>query len=77
LKEILTTSNDPLVLAVACFDIGEFARFHPRGKVIVGELGVKLPIMNLMEKSSDAEVRKQALLAIQKLMVTNWEYLTR
>jgi len=77
LKDILTSSSDPLVLAVACFDIGEFARFHPRGKVIVGELGVKLPIMNLMEKSSDAEVRKQALLAVQKLMVTNWEYLTR
>jgi hypothetical protein len=33
LKEILTSSKDPNVIAIACFDIGEFARFHPRGKM--------------------------------------------
>eukprot|EP00027_Filamoeba_sp_ATCC50430_P009043 CAMPEP_0168558436 /NCGR_PEP_ID=MMETSP0413-20121227/9973_1 /TAXON_ID=136452 /ORGANISM="Filamoeba nolandi, Strain NC-AS-23-1" /LENGTH=467 /DNA_ID=CAMNT_0008589565 /DNA_START=92 /DNA_END=1495 /DNA_ORIENTATION=- len=75
LKELLNTSTSPLVLAVACFDLGEFARFHPRGKVIIQQLGLKVPLMKLME-SKDAEVKKNALLAIQKIMVTNWEYLS-
>jgi len=75
LKDILTTSKDPLILSVACFDVGEFARFHPRGKVIVQQLSLKMALMQLME-DKDMEVKKHALLAIQKLMVTNWEYLT-
>jgi len=75
LKELLNSTTDPLVLAVACFDIGEFARFHPRGKNIVQQLGLKLPLMKLME-DKEPEVKKHALLAVQKIMVTNWEYLS-
>jgi len=75
LRELLTSSSNPTVLAVACFDIGEFARFHPRGKQLVQQLNIKLPLMALME-NKDAEVKKNAILAVQKLMVTNWEYLS-
>jgi V-type H+-transporting ATPase subunit H len=75
LKGLLSDGTPPTVQAIACFDIGEFARAHPRGKIIVQKLGIKLPLMKLMEET-DTEVRKQALLAVQKLMVTNWEYLT-
>jgi len=75
LKDLLTSSPNAIVLAVACYDIGEFARFHSRGKVIVQQLGIKLPLMSLME-SKDSEVKKHALTAVQKLMVTNWEYLS-
>jgi V-type H+-transporting ATPase subunit H len=79
LKGLLSDGADraasPAVQAIACFDIGEFARFHPRGRIIVQQLHIKLPLMKLME-DPDPEVRKHALLAIQKLMVTNWEYLT-
>jgi len=74
LKELLASSPNPLVLAVASFDVGEFARFHPRGKIIVQQLGIKIPLMKLME-DKDADVRKNALMAVQKLMVTNWEYI--
>jgi len=74
LKELLTSSANPLVLSVACFDIGEFARFHPRGKIIIGQTGIKIPLMKLME-DKDQDVRKNALMAVQKLMVTNWEYI--
>jgi V-type H+-transporting ATPase subunit H len=75
LKEIIG-SNDcsSRVIAVACWDLGEFVRFHPRGKVILQHIGAKVPIMSLLAHGND-EVQKEALLALQKLMVTNWEYL--
>lgn len=75
LKNILEQSSDPVTLSVACFDAGEFARFHPRGRILVQQLGLKLPLMKHME-DKNADVRKQALLAVQKLMVTHWEFLT-
>ena len=35
LHQILATSNDSNVLAVACHDVGCFVRAHPPGKVSV------------------------------------------
>jgi len=31
----LVNTEEPRVLAVACYDLGEFVRFHPRGKQCV------------------------------------------
>jgi len=76
IRNVLQTSIDPTVLSVACYDIGEFVRFHPRGKVIITQIGLKLDIMKLMTHENP-EVKKQALFAIQKTMVTNWEYLAK
>jgi len=66
--------NDPKELALACWDIGEFVRFHPRGKAIIDKIEGKIPIMKLLEHESE-KVKGESLLALQKLMVTNWEYL--
>ena len=79
LVEILQDPNSSnLCLAVACNDLGEFVRFHPRGRSILGNANYsgKTAIMKLMVHQ-DPEVQKQALLAVQKLMVTNWEYLAK
>lgn len=76
LQRVLQTSGDPLSLSVACFDIGEFVRYHPRGRSIVQQLNIKIDIMKLMAHQ-DPEVKKQALFAIQKTMVHNWEYLSK
>jgi len=76
LQRVLQSALDPLSLSVACFDIGEFVRYHPRGRSIVQQLSIKLDIMKLMAHQ-DPEVKKQALFAIQKTMVHNWEYLTK
>ncbi|XP_050423340.1 V-type proton ATPase subunit H-like [Adelges cooleyi] len=76
LVNLLETSRDPLVLSVASFDIGEYVRHYPRGKHVVEQLGGKQLVMQLLSHE-DADVRFEALLAVQKLMVHNWEYLGR
>lgn len=72
----LETSQDPLVLSVASFDIGEYVRHYPRGKHVIEQLGGKQLVMQLLAHD-DPNVRYEALLAVQKLMVHNWEYLGR
>jgi len=76
LINLLETNRDPLVLSVASFDIGEYVRHYPRGKHIIEQLGGKQLVMQLLGHE-DPNVRYEALLAVQKLMVHNWEYLGR
>jgi len=74
LIHLLESSPDPLILAVASYDIGEFVRHYPRGKSLIEQLGGKQVVMQLLAHE-DPNVRYEALLAVQKLMVHNWEYL--
>lgn len=71
LTELLEVSDDPQVLAVAAHDAGVYVRHYPRGKRVMEQLGGKQRVMN----HEDQQVRYNALLAVQKLMVHNWEYL--
>ena len=72
----LLSDDDDTVREVACYDLGEIARFHPDGKKIVSKLNGKSKLMaNLQNKNS--KIAKQALLAVQKLMVSNWEFLAK
>jgi len=75
LISLLDTGNSR-TQAVACYDIGEFIRFHPRGKKIITDLKAKILLMQLMTKPNE-EVQKQALLCVQKLLVNNWAYLAK
>ncbi|KPM05229.1 V-type proton ATPase subunit H-like protein [Sarcoptes scabiei] len=74
LIRLLEASKEPMVLAVAAHDIGEYVRHYPRGKVVIETLGGKRLVMQLLS-DNDANVRYEALLCVQKLMVQNWEYL--
>jgi len=74
LLNLLETNKDPLVLCVACFDLGEYVRHYSRGKHVLEQLGGKTMVMSLLSHT-DPNVRYEALLAVQKLMVHNWEYL--
>lgn len=76
LIRLLEASKDPLVLSVACFDLGEYVRHYSRGKHVLEQLGGKTIVMSLLAHE-DPNVRYEALLAVQKLMVHNWEYLGR
>lgn len=74
LIRLLDSSRDPLVLSVAAHDIGEYVRHFPRGKHSIEQLGGKHSVMQHLAHE-DNNVRYEALLALQKLMVHNWEYL--
>merc|ERR1719397_213498 len=74
LIQLLETARDPLILSVACFDLGEYVRHYSRGKHVLEHLGGKTMVMALLSHD-DPNVRYEALLAVQKLMVHNWEYL--
>ena len=76
LVQLLETSRDPLVLSVAAHDIGEYVRHYSRGKAVVEGLGGKHLVMTMLAHE-DPNVRYEALLCVQKLMVQHWEYLGR
>jgi len=75
----LLDNQDWKVKEVACYDLGEFARFHPDGRMVIQKFRGKTKLMSLLGGGKDDKipetVRKQALLAVQKLMVQNWEQL--
>lgn len=76
LVQLLETSEDSLVLAVAAHDVGEYVRYYPRGKAIVEKLGGKTAILRHMH-NADPAVRYESLIAVQKLMTQNWGILEK
>jgi V-type H+-transporting ATPase subunit H len=68
--------NDIVTLEMACYDLGEFARFHPEGRRMIGVFNIKHKLMALMDHPNN-EVRKQALLSVQKVMIPNWDDLNK
>ncbi|CAL8073697.1 unnamed protein product [Calicophoron daubneyi] len=74
LVRLVELGVDPLVLSVAVHDIGEFVRHYPRGKQVIESLGGKQLVMSLLQHG-DPNVRYNALVSLQKIMVHNWEFL--
>lgn len=70
----LLAAEDPTVISIACYDLGEFVRFYPNGKTVIKHLGAKDAIMALIDHA-DPEVQRYALQCISKILVTNWEFL--
>ena len=66
--------SDILEIRVACHDLGEYSRYYPRGKQVLESLGIKPHIMRLMAHK-DKLVKYEALMAVQKIMVQNWEFM--
>ncbi|KAG4083626.1 ARM repeat-containing protein [Neocallimastix lanati (nom. inval.)] len=71
LTRLFSTSTDPVVLAVACNDLGQYVKYHPEGKKFIQDIGAKQHIMELMTHE-DPDVRYQALCATQKYMLHAW-----
>lgn len=68
---MLAAGDDEDVAAIACYDIGEFVRNYPNGRVIAKRLGAKDVVMQLIENDNE-ELQRHALLCVSKMMVQNW-----
>jgi len=66
---------DETTVAVALHDLGEFAVNHPNGRVVLASMGVKGAVMGMLRREED-EVRQQALLAVSKIMVSRWQFVS-
>jgi len=69
----LLDSQDETTVCVAAHDLGEFARLYPDGRRLVGLFGAKNKLFLQLENNESEEIRKQCLLAMQKLLVQNWQ----
>ncbi|KAI9217832.1 ATPase V1 complex subunit H [Blastocladiella britannica] len=72
LARVLMTSSDSIVLAVAAHDLGQFIKYYAQGKKILQEIGAKHRLMEMMSHEN-ADVRYQALMAVQKLVSQSWD----
>lgn len=71
LTRLLTHSTDPLVLAVAANDLGEYITHRPQGRRLIEALGTKQQLMHLMAHQNP-DVRFSALSTVQKYMANLW-----
>ena len=70
--DCLDSEND-LTKAVACFDLGEFAKFHPHGKDLLNSMHVKVKMAGLMQADNvSASVKKEAITCYQKMLMESW-----
>lgn len=69
---LLEVENERTV-AVALYDLGEFAKYFPFGRSFLDNLGIKPTIYEVMQKSESAEIKKEAITCLQKLIVTSWQ----
>jgi V-type H+-transporting ATPase subunit H len=72
LVELLNVENERTI-AVALYDLGEFAKYFPFGRSYLDNLGIKQVIYDVMQKSDSAEIKKEAITCLQKLIVTSWQ----
>jgi len=85
----LLQSDKPKTVAIACFDLGEFCRYHPFGRKlrfkkkkikiwklkkcsVLEKMKGKDYIMN-KARGDNQQVKEQALVALQKIMIHNWQ----
>jgi len=61
-NEMLSENIDNRSRAVACFDLGEFGRFFPQGRMMLDKFNVKMKMTSIMSsKSASSEVKKEAI----------------
>ncbi|KAJ1949691.1 H(+)-transporting V1 sector ATPase subunit H [Linderina macrospora] len=72
LAKVLETGSGETVLAVACHDLAQYVKFNPDGKRLLARIGAKARVMAMMT-SEHKEVRYEALLCVQQIMLNAWQ----
>ena len=71
----LVASHDEQVAAIACFDLGEFVRHYPNGRMVAKRLGAKDLVMHMIGHEN-AELQRHALQCVSKMLVQNWQHVS-
>ena len=71
----LVASHDEQVAAIACFDLGEFVRHYPNGRMVAKRLGAKDLVMHMIGHEN-AELQRHALQCVSKMLVQNWRHVS-
>jgi V-ATPase subunit H len=66
----LASGYDEDVAAIACFDIGEFAKHYPNGRMLAKSVGVRDVVMKLIDHENP-ELQRHALLCVSKILIQN------
>jgi len=67
--------TDSRIVSIALYDLGEFTRFFPNGRLIAKSLGGKDLALSLIQ-SEHEDVQRQALQCVSKIMVQSWNMLS-
>ena len=58
--------------AVACYDLGEFARFYPKGKKYLDQENTRAEMTKIMQSDkASAELKKEAIMCYQRILMEN------
>ena len=63
-------------ICIALYDLGEFTRNYPNGRGIANTLGGKDLALQMIS-SENPDIQSHALRCISKVMVHNWEFMSR
>jgi V-type H+-transporting ATPase subunit H len=56
----------------ACFDLGEFARLYPLGRIILNRLNFKENLFNMIESNENSSLNSIGLETLQKLIISSY-----
>ncbi|KAJ2125238.1 H(+)-transporting V1 sector ATPase subunit H [Coemansia sp. RSA 720] len=59
-------------VAVACHDLSQYVKYNPEGKKFVAKVGAKQRVMTLMTEGATAEIKYEALMCVQQIMLNAW-----
>ncbi|KAJ2449088.1 H(+)-transporting V1 sector ATPase subunit H [Coemansia sp. RSA 2336] len=71
-KVLSDAGSTPTSQAVACHDLTQYVKCNPEGKRFLSRIGAKQRVMELMTTSDSAEVKYEALMCVQQMMLNAW-----
>ncbi|KAJ2144114.1 H(+)-transporting V1 sector ATPase subunit H [Coemansia sp. RSA 678] len=71
-RVLMAPESSDTSVAVACHDLSQYVKYNPEGKKFVAKVGAKQRVMQLMTEGATAEVKYEALMCVQQIMLNAW-----